>query len=116
MNYVLQNIFIAKRYFELIEQSGKKSKSMGRKNFNNFVKNQKANKKRKKREEKLQRKEAKKFEDTSGKLEDMIAFVDEFGQIVNEPPEDTPAIDEGTLTTDIDLKKEDSTDNEEDNK
>lgn len=57
---------------------------------NSFIKNQKANKKRKKREEKMQRKIDKKDQDTSGKLEDMIAYVDEFGNILDEPPEDKP--------------------------
>ncbi len=56
---------------------------------NKFIKNQKANRKKKKRDEKLQRKIEKKNEDTSGKLEDMIAYVDEFGNILDEPPEET---------------------------
>ncbi len=54
---------------------------------NSFIKNQKANKKKKKREEKLQRKINKKEQETSGELDDMIAYVDEFGNITNEPPE-----------------------------
>ena len=53
------------------------------------MKNQKAKDKKKKRDEKLQRKIDKKNEETSGKLEDMIAYVDEFGNILDEPPEDT---------------------------
>ena len=55
---------------------------------NKFIKNQKANKKKKKREEKLQRKIDKKDQDTSGKLDDMIAYVDEFGNILDEPPQE----------------------------
>ena len=54
---------------------------------NSFIKNQKANRKKKKREEKLQRKIGKKDQEKSGKLEDMIAYVDEFGNIVDEKPE-----------------------------
>lgn len=61
---------------------------MGRKNFNAFIKRQKAEKKRKKKLEKQVRKEDKKHEDTSGDLQDMIAYVDEFGNILEEPPED----------------------------
>lgn len=45
-------------------------------------------KKKKKRDEKLQRKIDKKDQDTSGKLDDMIAYVDEFGNILDEPPEE----------------------------
>lgn len=59
---------------------------MGR-NQNSFIKNQKANKKKKKRQEKLQRKFDKKEQETSGKLNDMIAYVDEHGNILDSPPE-----------------------------
>jgi hypothetical protein len=58
---------------------------MGR-SQNKFIKNQRANSKRKKRKEKLQRKIDKKDQKTSSKLDDMIAYVDEFGNILNEPP------------------------------
>lgn len=57
---------------------------------NSFIKNQKANKKRKKREEKLQRKIDKKEQETSGSLEDMMAYTDEFGNILDAPPEKKP--------------------------
>ena len=60
---------------------------MGR-NQNSFIKNQKANKKKKKRLEKLQRKFDKKDQDTSGELDDMIAYIDENGNILDEPPEE----------------------------
>ncbi|UXP31699.1 cold-shock protein [Reichenbachiella agarivorans] len=59
---------------------------MGKKNFNAFVKRQKAEKKRKKKEEKRVKLEER--EQGGGKLTDMIAFVDEFGNIVDEPPEE----------------------------
>ena len=59
---------------------------MGR-NQNSFIKNQKANRKKKKRQEKLQKKIDKKNQETSSKLEDMIAYVDEYGNIVDEKPE-----------------------------
>ncbi|WP_424963958.1 cold-shock protein [Ekhidna sp.] len=57
---------------------------------NSFIKNQKAQKKKKKRQEKLQKKIDKKEQETSGKLDDMIAYVDEFGNILDEPPEEKP--------------------------
>ena len=60
---------------------------MGRKNFNTYIKKQKAEKKRKAKEEKAQKKEARKEQETSGKLEDMMAYVDEYGNITDEPPE-----------------------------
>lgn len=59
---------------------------MGR-NQNSFIKNQKANKKKKKRKEKLERKIAKKDQDISGNLDDMIAYVDENGNILDSPPD-----------------------------
>lgn len=55
---------------------------------NSFIKHQKAEKKRKKRQEKIQKKIDKKDQDTSGALDDMIAYVDEFGNIVDEKPEE----------------------------
>ena len=59
---------------------------MGRKNFNTFLKKQKAEKKRKKKLEKQTKKEER--EHTSGSLDDMIAYVDEDGNIVDELPQD----------------------------
>lgn len=61
---------------------------MGRKNYNTFIKNQKAQLKRKKKEDKLKKKEERAH--TSGSLDDMIAYVDEDGNIVDSPPEETP--------------------------
>ena len=61
---------------------------MGRKNQNAFIKKQKEERKRKKRAEKQQLKEERRSQPTSGKLEDMIAYVDENGNIVSEPPEE----------------------------
>ena len=58
---------------------------MGR-NQNSFVKNQKANKKKKKRQEKLQRKIDKKDQEKNSH-DDMIAYVDEHGNILDDPPE-----------------------------
>ena len=66
---------------------------------NSFIKNQKANKKKKKREEKLQRKIDKKNQTTSGKLDDMMAYVDEFGNILDEPPEEETQINSNKTST-----------------
>ena len=59
---------------------------MGRKNFNSFIKHQKAEKKRKKKRDKLKKKEER--EHTSGTLDNMIAYVDEEGNIVDAPPDE----------------------------
>lgn len=59
---------------------------MGRKNFNSFIKHQKAEKKRKKKKDKQKKKEER--EHTSGSLDNMIAYVDEEGNIVDENPEE----------------------------
>ena len=63
---------------------------MGRKNNNAFIKKQKAEQKRKKKEEKKKKMEARKSDPSSTKFEDMIAYVDKYGNIVSEPPEDEP--------------------------
>ena len=55
---------------------------------NNYIKRQKALKKKKKRDDKLQRKVDKKNQDTSGELNDMIAYVDENGNISDKPPKE----------------------------
>ncbi|MCG8311176.1 MAG: cold-shock protein [Cytophagales bacterium] len=60
---------------------------MGRKNFNAFLKNQKAEKKKKKKLEKQKKKETR--EHTSGLLDNMIAYVDEDGNIVDELPRES---------------------------
>jgi len=60
---------------------------MGRSN-NSFIKKQKADRKAKKRKEKFENRLERKGQETSGKLEDMIAYVDEFGNISDTPPED----------------------------
>ena len=56
------------------------------KSQNSFIKKQKAEKKRKKKQEKMQKRLDK--ESGSGELEDMIAYVDEFGNITSTPPEE----------------------------
>lgn len=54
-----------------------------------FSKKEKQKKKALKRKEKLAKKEAKKSDEKSGKLEDMLAYVDENGNIVDSPPDQT---------------------------
>ena len=55
---------------------------------NSFIKKQKAERKRKKQEDKLQKRLEKKNKPTNGNLEDMMAYVDEFGNITATPPEE----------------------------
>jgi S-adenosylmethionine hydrolase len=57
------------------------------KSNNAFIKKQKAEVKRKKRLEKEAKKDARKREPTDGSLENMMAYVDEFGNLTTEPPE-----------------------------
>ena len=69
------------------------------KSQNSFIKKQKADRKKKKQAEKLQKRLEKKDKETSGSLNNMIAYVDEFGNIVDEPVEkkdkdDDPSPDE----------------------
>lgn len=56
---------------------------------NSFIKKVKAEKKRKKREEKFKKKLERKGKETSGDLENMMAYLDEDGNIVNKPLEET---------------------------
>jgi len=56
---------------------------------NSFIKKQKAQKKLKKKKEKLEKKkERQENNNKGGDLSDMIAYVDEFGNIVDEKPEE----------------------------
>lgn len=56
---------------------------------NSFMKKQKAEKKRKKKKEKFEKKMEKKNQPTSGKLDDMIVWVDENGNLTDKKPEST---------------------------
>lgn len=60
---------------------------MGRSN-NSFIKKQKADKRLKKRQEKIKKKTERKKNSLGGDLENMMAYVDEFGNISTEPPEE----------------------------
>ena len=61
---------------------------MGRKNQNAFIKKQKEERKRKIRAEKKELMEERRSQPKSGKLEDMMAYIDENGNIVSGNPED----------------------------
>ncbi|WP_258100609.1 cold-shock protein [Marinoscillum pacificum] len=63
------------------------------KSQNKFMKKQRAIGKNKKREEKLQRKRDHKATKSSGKLEDMIAYIDFNGNI-----QSTPGIEQNLIT------------------
>ena len=76
---------------------------MSRRNYNTFIKKQKAEKKRKAKLEKKLKRESRKDQATSGSLEDMMAYVDEDGNIVSVDPEQ----DEEESPTQDDQKKED---------
>lgn len=52
-----------------------------------FSKSEKEKKKRKKREEKMQKREERKANSVEGNLENMMAYVDENGVIVDTPPD-----------------------------
>lgn len=60
---------------------------MGR-SQNSFMKKQREKKKQKKKEEKMEKKKERQENATGGSLEEMIAYVDEFGNIVDTPPEE----------------------------
>ncbi|WP_233555460.1 cold-shock protein [Pontibacter oryzae] len=52
------------------------------------MKKQREKKKQKKKEEKMQRKVERQENSTGGSLAEMIAYVDEFGNITDTPPEE----------------------------
>ena len=76
---------------------------MSRRNYNTFIKKQKAEKKRKAKLEKKLKRESRKEQASSGSLEDMMAYVDEDGNIVSVDPEQ----EEDESSTQEDQKKED---------
>lgn len=56
------------------------------KNQNTFIKKQKAELKRRKQKEKFEKKLERKSQPKDGTLDNMIAYVDEFGNISDTPP------------------------------
>jgi S-adenosylmethionine hydrolase len=57
------------------------------KNQNTFIKKQKAELKKRKQKDKLEKKLERKAQPKDGSLDNMIAYVDEFGNISTTPPE-----------------------------
>ncbi|MCY1515067.1 hypothetical protein D9M68_496420 [compost metagenome] len=55
-----------------------------------FMKKQLEKNRQKKKEEKLERKQERQQNSTGGDLESMMAYVNEFGEIVSTPPEKKP--------------------------
>jgi cbb3-type cytochrome oxidase cytochrome c subunit len=55
-----------------------------------FMKKQLEKNRQKKKEDKAQRKQERKENSTTGDLENMIAYVNEFGEISSTPPENSP--------------------------
>jgi hypothetical protein len=66
---------------------------MGRKNQNTYLKKQKEDKKRKKKEQKRKKMEFRKSQDTSSDLKDMLAYVDEDGNLTSDPPDEDQVTD-----------------------
>jgi S-adenosylmethionine hydrolase len=56
------------------------------KSNNAFIKKQKELVRKKKRQDKMEKANERKKNSTGGKLEDMMAYVDEFGNITSTPP------------------------------
>ena len=55
---------------------------------NSYIKKQKTEKRLKKRKDKEQKKQLRKENSAGGEFENMIAYVDKFGRITNERPEE----------------------------
>lgn len=60
------------------------------KSNNAFIKKQKELQRKKKQQEKLERKKERQKNSPGGGLENMMAYVDEFGNITSSPPEKKP--------------------------
>lgn len=57
------------------------------KSNNAFIKKQKEERKRKKKQEKMERKMERKKNSAGGQLENMLAYVDEYGNLSSQPPQ-----------------------------
>jgi S-adenosylmethionine hydrolase len=60
------------------------------KNQNTFIKKQKAELKKRRKRDKQEKMASRKDQPKRGDLEDMLAYVDEFGNISDTPPEPEP--------------------------
>ena len=59
---------------------------------NSFIKKQKTEKRLEKRKAKVQKKQLRRENSPGGGLDNMIAYVDKFGNITSEPPADDKAV------------------------
>ena len=71
------------------------------KNSNSFIKKQKADKRIKKRNEKQKKKIERRENSPGGGLDNMIAYVDKFGNITSDPPEESGKKQKTTSDTKI---------------
>lgn len=62
------------------------------KSHSSFLKKQKEIQRKKKQDEKIERKKDRQKNSTGGALENMLAYVDEFGNITSTPPEKSNTI------------------------
>jgi S-adenosylmethionine hydrolase len=67
------------------------------KNQNTFIKKQKAELKKRKQKEKFEKKLEKKEKPKNGDLDNMMAYIDEFGNLSSTPPE--PIVERKTNST-----------------
>ena len=68
------------------------------KSNNAFIKKQKEQRRRKKKEEKEEKKSERRKNSKGGDLENMLAYVDEFGNLSTEPPKNAPIKSESIQT------------------
>ncbi len=78
-----------------------------------FHKKEVRNKKEKKRKEKAAKREAKKDQEKSGSLDDMIAYVDENGNISSTPPDPTKKKEIKSENIEINIPKREDTSEED---
>lgn len=80
------------------------------KSQNSFIKQEKEKQRDKKRKEKLERKEERKANASDGGFDNMIAYVDEFGNITSTPPDPTKKqkIDASTIEIGVARREEEA--------
>ena len=80
------------------------------KSQNSFIKQEKEKKRDKKRKDKLERKEERKSNSSEGGFDNMIAYVDEFGNITSTPPDPTKKqkIDASTIEIGVARREEEA--------
>ena len=80
------------------------------KSQNSFIKQEKEKQRDKKRKEKLERKEERKANASDGGFDNMIAYVDEFGNITSTPPDPTKKqkVDASTIEIGVARREEEA--------